>query len=110
CFCHKRFTITRAVIGFCGDAIHCASASRRPDVWPSGRGISVGGLPYVITSMKPGFICEPWLSTSPRIKKYEGGTSYRPGPLCRYGPAPGTGTRHFGQLIVSSPSPSGDDR
>jgi hypothetical protein len=26
-----------------------------------GRGISVGGLPTVMTSMKPGFICEPWL-------------------------------------------------
>ena len=67
--------ITRAVIGFCGDAIHCASASRRPDVWPSERGISVGGFPKVITSMKPGFICDPRFSASPRIKKYDGGTS-----------------------------------
>ena len=73
CFCQRRLTITRAVIGFCGEAIHCASASRRPDVRPSGRGISVGGLPYVMTSMKPGVICDPWLSTSPRMRKYDGG-------------------------------------
>ena len=41
--------MTRAVSGFCGEAIHCASASRRPEVRPSGRGISVGGLPWVAT-------------------------------------------------------------
>ena len=35
---------------------------------PSGRGISVGGLPRVMTSMKPGVISDPWLSTSPRIR------------------------------------------
>ena len=40
-----RLTITRAVSGLSGDAIHSASANRRPDVRPSDRGISVAGLP-----------------------------------------------------------------
>jgi hypothetical protein len=65
--------MTRAVIGLSDDAIHWASASRRPEVRPSGRGISVGGLPRVMTSMNPGVISDPRLSTSPRIRKYDGG-------------------------------------
>ena len=35
----------------------------------SAGGISVGGFPSVITLTNPGFICEPWLSISPRIRK-----------------------------------------
>ena len=50
-----------------------ASASRRPDVRPSGRGISVGGFAVGGHLRKPGFICEPRLSGSPRIRKYDGG-------------------------------------
>jgi hypothetical protein len=75
CFCHSRLTMTRAVSGLSGEAIQRASASRRPDVRPSGRAIAVGGSPRVMTCRNPGCISGPRLSTSPRIRKYDGGTS-----------------------------------
>ncbi len=68
-----RLTITRAVSGFSGEPSHSASARLRPEVRPFAGGSSTVGLPYVITLTKPGFINEPRLSASPRIRKYEGG-------------------------------------
>ncbi len=61
---------------------------------------------------KPGFISEPLLSGSPRIRKCVGGGSYVPGPSCRNVPfgLSGGGSRHFGQPIVSSPRPIGAKR
>ena len=38
---------------------------------------------YVATVTKPGLVWPPCAFMSPRIRKYEGGTSYRPGPVCR---------------------------
>src|SRR5437868_4327116 len=42
--CHTRFTITRAVKGLSGDAIHSASASRRPLVRRLGAGGTTAGF------------------------------------------------------------------
>ena len=68
-----RLTMTRAVSGFCDEPSHSANARRRPDVWPSAGGISVGGSPYVATVTNPGFITDPLVLASPRIRKYAGG-------------------------------------
>src|SRR3989442_15967601 len=101
-----RLTIPRAVGGFGGEASHSASARRRPDVRPSAGGISIGGFPYVAAVTNPGFMTEPLALGSPRIRKYDGGASYLPGPSCRKVPVASV-IRHFGQPMTSSPSPSG---
>src|SRR6476469_5124677 len=104
-----RFTITRAVSGFSLDTSHSASARRRPEVRPLAGGIAVGVSGLLAIVKKPGCVSEPRLFTSPRIKKYDGGAAYRPGPLNRNEPSlasfltplPGAG---------SSPGPSGVNR
>ena len=74
CFCQRRLTMTRAVSGFCGERDpprQREAAARGVAVGPRnlGRRIAVGRS----RCMKPGCICEPRLSTSPRIRKYDGG-------------------------------------
>ena len=67
-------TMTRAGSGLSGEASHSASARRRPDVWPSAGGISMGGVPLVATVTNPGCISDPFELGSPRIRKWDGGT------------------------------------
>src|SRR4030095_11375436 len=101
--------MTRAVNGLSFEPSQSASARRRPDVLPSGRGISVAGFPYVSTVGNAGFISEPLLSGSPRTRKLVGGVSCPPGALWSKVPfgLSGGGSRHFGHPIVSSPRPFG---
>jgi hypothetical protein len=67
--------MTRGVIGFCGDANPFREREAAARCVAVGTRETVGGCPNVITSMNPGCICGPWLSASPRIRKYDGGTS-----------------------------------
>src|ERR1041385_5182074 len=67
-----RFTITRDVSGFSGDATHSANPRRRHVVFAPAGGAGYAYSPVVAAERTPGVISDPLASGTPRFRKYEG--------------------------------------